>query len=35
MVDAVAVMEERFVHYEYMNMKDAYMLMTLLLFLLS
>ena len=36
MVDAVvAVMEECFVHYEYMNMKDAYMLMTLLLFLLS
>ena len=36
MVDAVvAVMEECFVHYEYMNMKDAYMLMTLLLYLLS
>ena len=36
MVDAVvAVMEECFEHYEYMNMNDACLLMTLLLFLLS
>ena len=36
MVDAVvAVMEECFVHYEYMNMKEAYMPMPLLLFLRS